>query len=69
MSEWQPIETAPTKGWFLAYRLIDGVPMIEQARWKTDFLGRKCVGGISWSYGEQSMPTHWMPLPATPSKP
>ncbi len=68
---WQPISTAPKDGaWFLAFRLIGGNPMIEQARWRTE---KGCLGGVSWSYPKGSDPTHWMPLPdpppqATPSQ-
>jgi hypothetical protein len=57
MSDWRPIETAPTGG---AWLLL----------WAN---GRCVIGGwdqCSWrsaSFGKDIDPTHWMPLPAPPS--
>lgn len=63
MSEWQPIETAPTEGRGLIYFGKSG--HVEDASFHADEDG-------GWMYvlfdGEQldDSPTHWMPLPLPP---
>ena len=73
MSEWQPIETAPTNRSILVfvpnadhyghgvYRAMQ-VDMGTGRRWMSCGLhvGRDMIG-------EADQPTHWMPLPAPPT--
>jgi len=65
--DWQPIETAPKDGTrFLAYE--DGNHYALE--WCPDM---PCGGGYWASYCGQYVtmspePTHWMPLPAPPSR-
>ena len=62
MTEWQPIETAPSEGDFLAYvpNSIAGPILIVEADM-----------GEFWHMAgddtETVKPTHWMPLPPPPS--
>lgn len=64
MSEWQPIETAPTDEMFIwAAPKGDG-------KWGLGLAYRNVSGGWSDAYGSQSAPrsaTHWMPIPPPPS--
>jgi hypothetical protein len=58
MSEWQPIETAPKDGTeFLAF----------QPGWELDFAWWDQARGM-WMdrHGDQTVPTHWIPLPPPP---
>lgn len=57
--EWQPIETAPTKGLILAW---DGEE-VHIAEWHPAL-----IFGGDWYIAEDEVidPTHWMPLPAPP---
>lgn len=60
MSEWQPIETAPKKGYIIgAWK--DGKWCAAELWWD-DQVGEWCH-----STGDYYChPTHWMPLPAQP---
>lgn len=61
MSEWQPIETAPTDGSELIV-LDDG--FVRTAVWNP-MMGRFTgAGGNVFNWCEN--PTHWMPLPEPP---
>jgi len=68
MSEWQPIETAPSDVFVLIYMPWNG--MVRQARRLTATGGRTgwhvaFANGQS-SYLTNATPTHWMPLPSPP---
>jgi len=57
---WQPIETAPTVGYFLVYA-HDEVFMSNRSR---------NYSGFAIAYDGQALePTHWMPLPPPPELP
>jgi hypothetical protein len=65
MSEWQPIETAPDEGHFLAERQTTG-DWLKVRRWHgSPFKGGHHVllapTGLLWGA------IRWMPLPAPPS--
>ena len=63
MSEWQPIETAPTDEMFIYYKhRKDGKRCVGLAY-------RTVTGGLRDSERDWCIPlepTHWMPLPAPP---
>lgn len=67
MSDWQPIETAPKDGQFIAFaRGASGSPMdvfYGVAEWVEKKSGG-FVEGWFWNYAIR--PTHWMPLPEPP---
>lgn len=58
MSEWQPIETAPTNERVLVYESFNGSFDIHIVKWFNGY----------WesNMGAQFYPTHWMPLPEPP---
>jgi hypothetical protein len=61
--EWQPIETAPESGVFLVY--IPGEraeDRVHVAKWHPNV---RVIGGV-FAF-DRKPPTHWMPLPPTPS--
>lgn len=68
---WQPIETAPKDGWFLAFR--DN--RIILCHWDDDRYAttkpKPFWGGSDYPRGMRFMrdctPTHWMPLPEPPT--
>lgn len=72
--EWQSIETAPTKGEFLAWFPVhEGHTYI--AHWELDKYAKKPRPHWSvfgWMWGQNllraSQPTHWMPLPTPPRR-
>jgi hypothetical protein len=56
---WQPIETAPKKGWMLLGRADGDFPLVGRAYYPGRFLG--VDESEIWP-----IPTHWMPLPEPP---
>lgn len=74
MSDWQPIETAPTDGTpFLAFCPSDK-PTVVALQCAS---GREGGGWECWSFCDEALadiapegadPTHWMPLPAAPKE-
>ena len=74
MTDWQPIETAPKDGkHFLgAKNLGDGCGWLQYICCYYDF--KKSFGaffgfgdgGVWYPLDEKKMPSHWMPLPASP---
>lgn len=63
MSEWQPIETAPTAGIFLVYMPLEREDRkMQVANWRPNV---KVIGGL-FSFDCEPV-THWMPLPEPPS--
>jgi hypothetical protein len=64
--EWQPIETAPKDGTWVAVVVDDCRPDVaryDQGRWET------IADALDWQkYGHDEWPlTHWMPLPEPPN--
>ena len=61
---WQPIESIPKDGqWVLVFRKSrQGGREIQTARWQDGELG-----GFGWCYCSSHFPTHWMPMPDTPT--
>lgn len=65
MNEWQPIETAPTKGQFLVFIPTSHTPMQVCCMRKVANGTIKIIGNHNvWDMDE---PTHWMPLPGPPA--
>lgn len=68
--EWQPIETAPKDGLFLAMWSEDEFPIEdgdEDGAWRFAYV--LCENGIFYStetHASFVSPTHWMPLPPPP---
>ena len=64
--EWQPIETAPEVGLFLAYDPDIGVCLCERYFYDGEHV---CLttefGGGGGEYDDDAC-THWMPLPTAP---
>lgn len=59
MSEWQPIATAPQEGtWFLTWGEKEDYGLCRVLPWMAD----------EPAYDKWGDATHWMPLPAPPSK-
>lgn len=63
MSEWRPIETAPTAEAILIYRDDGEIELIPEE--DNDFEWEP-YDGINESEDGVSKPTHWMPLPEPP---
>ena len=63
--EWRPIETAPKDGKVVICMRADDRSLPWGAYWRTYFDGSK---GWSNESGDETRPTHWMPLPAPPAK-
>jgi hypothetical protein len=67
MSEWQPIETAPSERWVLLGYTQQGDEMPNGL-----FLGvgMRCSSGKIWTMNscdnEKALPSYWMPLPEPP---
>lgn len=63
---WQPIETAPKDGWFLAFK--PGTAHIVGTILDSDHPDCEFDGGVheAWSHRYVDGVTHWMPLPAAP---
>lgn len=61
MSEWQPIETAPETGRFMAWNPVTGTYITEPKRGYFPMHGWGDLPG-TW----YPSPTHWMPLPEPP---
>ena len=63
--KWEPIETAPVKGWFLAYDLKStwrgNVPPVCIVKWDKESTNFKDALGTI-----RSNITHWMPKPDLP---
>lgn len=57
--KWQPIETAPTSGYFLVANDLGEVAHCEMQS------QHKIVSGV-WTWGKNA--TRWMPLPAPPKE-
>lgn len=68
MSEWQPIETAPTDG--TVFLGLHGYKVREAYRVQRDDCEMWCFGGYSGDVeiAPWTKPTHWMPLPLPPEK-
>ena len=64
--EWQPIETAPKDGIFIAYDLDIGVCLCERYVFEGElvFLATE-IGSGACEYVADDC-THWMPLPEPP---
>lgn len=62
MSDWQPIETAPTEGRFLVYMPTYNRNPIQVANYHLDV---KVIGNM-FAF-DMPPPTHWMPLPEPPT--
>jgi hypothetical protein len=65
---WQPIETAPKDGRkIIAFCLKNGKPHYDVTWWRTN---KDICGYTGWGeFNERFWPaTHWMPLPAPPSR-
>ena len=74
MSEWKPIETAPKDGrWFLAgmateYDVVGGATFwAGTARFEYDYDTAPEIMFADGYYGPTIYPTHWMPLPTSPT--
>lgn len=75
MSEWQPIETAPTDGTkILLYRIHTNIEVGEFYWFErevfdptSDGLYRKRIQIYGQNWNATGRPTHWMPLPSPPS--
>jgi hypothetical protein len=67
MSEWQPIETAPTDGTRI---LGAGEGWVETLYWTNSpwVSGGGWVNDVCRSDTIEYCPTHWMPIPASPPK-
>ena len=74
MTEWQPIETAPRDGGeILLFEMTATGPMYRVGYWETHgthIEDKRIVEG--WSPADDGYlgciePTHWQPLPTTPS--
>ena len=64
--EWQPIETAPKEGCFLAYDKSIGVCILERYEFEGKYNSVvNEIGGGAGEYDDDEV-THWMPLPAPP---
>lgn len=61
MTEWQPIETAPTDGSYILTFAPDAYPQVAVSHY--DYFPEENPG--SWR-DDQCQPTHWMPLPHAP---
>lgn len=64
MTDWQPIETAPTDGTRVLAYVPDCPQMVEEI-----VIVRVSWGEWTYFAGEdtaQVNPTHWMPLPSAP---
>ncbi|MEN9885585.1 MAG: hypothetical protein RL758_163 [Pseudomonadota bacterium] len=65
---WQPIETAPKDGYFLAFK--PGTAHIVATILDMDHPDCEYDGGVheAWSLNFVDGVTHWMPLPSAPVK-
>jgi hypothetical protein len=69
MSEWQPIETAPTDKRILGYGIVafEVEPGIATVRWNDYHKAFLCNPNECSEYApEECELTHWMPLPEPP---
>lgn len=62
MSEWQPIETAPTERWVLTWS-EDGYEVALKLALDNKWI---CTANIDDNMMWEVKPTHWQPLPEPP---
>jgi Protein of unknown function (DUF551) len=73
MSEWQPIETAPTMRTILLFAATDIGDDGSVKNWRME-TGFWSMGHAGWKWGGYELrpysvqPTHWMPLPEPPKE-
>lgn len=69
MSDWQPIESAPTDGTMVDLRRVDarGESIYHRCHWGLCDRGWSVMGIFDWIMAPEGWrPTHWMtPAPAT----
>ena len=64
--EWQPIETIPAEGNFLAFDLSIGICICLRYFWEGKHYSLVHeIGGGAGEYNDDEL-THWMPLPEPP---
>ena len=65
---WQPIDTAPKDGTHILLYRSNEHCSISEAFWRQDvFKIAYEWGGHGWSYPKEDQPTHWMPMPSSPT--
>jgi len=62
---WQPIETAPNKGEFLAENSNGDYIRVTRSDLPVSFTGENAV--MNWRLGKWWVATRWMPLPEPPT--
>lgn len=68
MDEWLPIDTAPRFGWVLCWSTDPDWEVPCMLRWvETWNDGHRWDDGSGDSFQDYK-PTHWLPIPAPPSK-